>query len=391
MNKSFTSDAKILIASDITSDAKLVKRLLDSEFDNVFVSPDPDKAVVDFDQHRPDVLVLAFKELGKSERHCLKLYRHGNTANFHPHRTIVLCNQEEILRAYKLCREDIFDDYVLFWPMTKDAPRLPMAVFLALREMSMCKANSPTTAEFATEARRLSTLGNLLNQQLTLGEEYVESIGRAVAQADLVASAAFNDFSQRLARNELPNVLEIKNADGFQKEVGHLKHEAIEVPGNALMNSVKPLKQWAGGLRESTAPHLQSINALNTMATSIPSMLLVVDDDEFQHNILNEILKKENYQVQFATNGIEALNVLRKTRPELILMDVVMPGVNGIEVVKKIKSMERFADIPILMLTGKSERTVIMESLKAGACDIIVKPFVRDALLAKLNHTLKKA
>jgi len=390
MNRSFASDANILIASDITSDAKLIKNLLDAEFDNVFVSPDPDKAVADFDHHLPDVLVLAFKGLEKSERHCLKLHRHGSAAFSHPHRTIVLCSQEEIQRAYKLCRENIFDDYVLFWPMTNDAPRLHMALTLALREMRMCVTNSPTTAEFATEARRLSTLENLLNQQLTCGEEHIESIRRAIAQAALVASAAFDTFSQRLARNELSSALEIKNADGLQKEIGHLKHEAIEVPGNALMDSVKPLKQWAGELREATAPYLQFINALNTMATSIQPMLLVVDDDQFQNNILNEILKKANYQVQFATNGTEALNVLRKMRPDLILMDVVMPGVNGIEVVRQIKSMERFADIPVLMLTGKSERTIIMESLKAGACDIIVKPFVRDALLAKLKHTLKQ-
>lgn len=390
MNRSFTSDANILIASDITGDATLVKKLLDAEFDKVFVSPDPDHAVADFDHHRPDVLVLAFKGLEKSERHCLKLYRHGNTARFHPHRTVVLCNQEEIQRAYKLCCEDIFDDYVPFWPMTNDAPRLPMSVYLALREMRMLATNAPTAAEFATEARRLSTLGSLLNQQLTRGEEHVESIGRAVAQADSVASAAFDTFSQRLARNELPSVLEIKNADGLQKEIGYLKREAIEVPGNTLMDSVKPLKQWAGELRVATAPHLQSIHALNTMATSIQSMLLVVDDDQFQHKILSAIFKEENYQVQFATNGTEALSVLRKMRPDLILMDIVMPGVSGIEMVRQIKAIERFADIPILMMTGKSERQIIMESLKAGACDIVVKPFVRDTLLAKVNHALRK-
>lgn len=96
MNRSFTGDANILIASDITGDATLVKKPLDTEFDKVFVSADPDHAVPDFDHHRPDVLVLAFKGLEKSERHCLKLYPHGNTAFFHPHRTVVLCNQKEV-------------------------------------------------------------------------------------------------------------------------------------------------------------------------------------------------------------------------------------------------------------------------------------------------------
>ena len=127
MNRRLPADTGILVASDKTEDAALVKKLLDTEFGKVCTSTDPDQTAADFDRNRPDVLVLAFDSIEKSERHNLGLYRHSATIHVQPHRTIVLCGKEEVQRAFRLCREGIFDDYVLFWPMTHDAPRLPMS------------------------------------------------------------------------------------------------------------------------------------------------------------------------------------------------------------------------------------------------------------------------
>jgi CheY-like chemotaxis protein len=163
MNPPQSAHAIILVASNNASNAALVKRFLEVKFDRVFTSTDPDQAVADLDRHRPDVLVLAFNSLEKSEHHYLELCRHGDTEYIHPHRTITLCDKDEVQRAYQLCREDFFDDYVLFWTKTNandDAPRLHISVYQALRELAALAA--PTTAEFIAQARRLETLESLL-------------------------------------------------------------------------------------------------------------------------------------------------------------------------------------------------------------------------------------
>jgi CheY-like chemotaxis protein len=91
----------------------------------------------------------------------------------------------------------------------------------------------------------------------------------------------------------------------------------------------------------------------------------------------------------FAAGGVEALSILRKTRPDLILMDIMMPDMDGREVLRQMKTVPRLANIPVIMITGKGEKSIVTESLKAGATDFMVKPFVRDTLLGKIVKVLR--
>src|ERR1035437_1795998 len=174
MSKPAQATVTILIASDSVTDAALVKELLDEEFEQVFISTDPQRAVKDFERHCPGILVLAFNALEKSERYYLGLYRLSGKIHLQPHRTVILCNTAEVGRVYQLCRKEYFDDYVLFWPMTHDAPRLPMSVHHALRDLAPLSDGGPSVAEFAVQARRLAELENLLDQQMAQGDQRIE-------------------------------------------------------------------------------------------------------------------------------------------------------------------------------------------------------------------------
>lgn len=167
--------ANILITSDDPSDADLVKRPFAAEFSKIFISTSQDKAVDDFELRRPDVLVLAFNTLEKAERYYLGLYRMSTTIELHPHRTVILCGKDDFKRVSELCMKRYFDDYVVFWPMNHDAPRLAMSVHLALRELTSSRSLGPSIAEFAAQARRLGELEKLLDSQLTLGGKHIES------------------------------------------------------------------------------------------------------------------------------------------------------------------------------------------------------------------------
>ena len=159
-----SSDHRILIATDVTGDAELVRRMLANEFSHVDKSVDPDKAVQDFDSLRPNVLILAFNSLDKAETYYLGLCRLGKQVHALEHRTIILCNKDDLHRVYGLCRKQYFDDYVLFWPMGHDAPRLPMAVHHALRQLRAETAQTPSPGEFAAQARRLPVVQDLLEE-----------------------------------------------------------------------------------------------------------------------------------------------------------------------------------------------------------------------------------
>ncbi len=117
-------------------------------------------------------------------------------------------------------------------------------------------------------------------------------------------------------------------------------------------------------------------------------IILIVDDEPININIVAEILY-EQYQVKIARNGTMALELLEKKRPDLILLDVVMPDMSGYEVATKLKENPATKSIPFIFLTVKRDPRSIMEGFNYGAVDYISKPFSKEELLARVSTQLK--
>lgn len=380
--------ANILIASDNGTDAELIERLLKIEFRDVQTSTDPGAVAADFDRLQPNVLLLAYDSLEKAERQNLGLFRQSQEIHQVPHRTILLCHKDEVQRAYELCRDAIFDDYILFWPLSSDGPRLPMAVHQALRGLVVSGTGGLSPKEFALQVRQLADLEAMFKQRMAMGDGHIESTGRAIAQAEHDISAALTGFSRRLAQGDLSCLVRERNTEALQQAFNHLKQEAIEAPLQVVASSVEPLKRWVDEFRQASAPHLESIVSLNSFMESSQPKILVVDDDLFQLKIVGLLLKDECYQVMNASSGIETLNILHKFVPDLILMDLTMPDMDGLEIIRRLKGMDRFSRIPIIMTTSNCEEKAVANCMKAGAIDFIVKPLTREILLGKIANVL---
>jgi twitching motility two-component system response regulator PilH len=113
--------------------------------------------------------------------------------------------------------------------------------------------------------------------------------------------------------------------------------------------------------------------------------ILVVDDSKTELHHLSDILGKKGYSVRTAENGEEAMRRLEEEKPQLILMDVVMPGQNGFQLTRAITRDPRFADVPVIMCTSKNQETDKVWGMRQGARDYIVKPVNTDELIAKIK------
>ncbi len=386
-----SAEVRILVATDVATDAELVRKLLAVEFDRIHVSTVAESAAGDFERVKPQVLVLAFNTLEKAERYYLGLYRLSTLVHAMPHRTVILCNKDDVRRVYELCKREYFDDYILFWPMTHDAPRLPMTIFHALRQLAGAQGPQAATAELAAQARRIAELEAQLAQLASRGERHVEDATRSLHAASQDIGAALDGFSRRLVDGELRDVIDRRDVHGLEREVTRLKQEQIEPTLQAASHAVAPVRDWLGAFRQELAPQLESARALGTWAQQLKPLLLIVDDDEFQQRVLAQLLAAEGPELVFARSGTEALGLLRKRRPDLILMDIDLPDIDGVEVTRRIKAVEALAAIPIVMITGHSEKQLVVDSLKAGACDFLVKPLQREATLAKVRRGLRVA
>ncbi len=113
--------------------------------------------------------------------------------------------------------------------------------------------------------------------------------------------------------------------------------------------------------------------------------ILIVDDSKTELHHLSEVLGKRGYSVRTAENGEEAMRRLAEEKPDLILMDVVMPGQNGFQLTRSITRDPRFADVPVIMCTSKNQETDKVWGMRQGARDYIVKPVATDELLSKIR------
>lgn len=118
--------------------------------------------------------------------------------------------------------------------------------------------------------------------------------------------------------------------------------------------------------------------------------ILVVDDEEDLLELVNYNLSKEGYRVQCVGTGEEALEEARHTSPDLIVLDLLLPHVDGLEVCRLLKSDPKTAAIPIIMLTAKSEEADVVAGLELGADDYLTKPFSPRVLLARIKALLRR-
>jgi len=120
------------------------------------------------------------------------------------------------------------------------------------------------------------------------------------------------------------------------------------------------------------------------------AQILVVDDEPHVVKMLDFKLKILGHEVITARDGDEALREVETKKPDLVLLDIMMPGMDGYQLLRKLKASEHYRDIPVVMLTAKGQEKDIVHGFDTGADDYVVKPFGFPELIARINRALDK-
>ncbi|MBX9931953.1 MAG: response regulator [Methylobacterium sp.] len=121
---------------------------------------------------------------------------------------------------------------------------------------------------------------------------------------------------------------------------------------------------------------------------SAAPLVVVADDDTITRSIINLKLKSRGYNVITASDGSEALKVIETEAPDLVVLDAMMPGINGFELLRQIKTTPRTAKTLVVMLTSRKLEQDIVGALNAGASDYLVKPFIPEELAVRIARLL---
>jgi two-component system, sensor histidine kinase and response regulator len=125
------------------------------------------------------------------------------------------------------------------------------------------------------------------------------------------------------------------------------------------------------------------------MTNQTKPLVLLVDDNPQNLKMLGNILKEKPYRQALAQSGAEALDFLKKKRPDLILLDIMMPDMNGFEVCQQLKQDAELSEIPVIFLTAKTEKKDVIKGLEEGAVDYITKPFNNQELIKRVSTHLE--
>ena len=115
--------------------------------------------------------------------------------------------------------------------------------------------------------------------------------------------------------------------------------------------------------------------------------VLIVDDDQALSEMLGIVLRAEGYEPSFCDDGAKAFSTFKESKPDLVLLDLMLPGLDGIEVCKQIRDE---SVVPIVMLTARGDTLDVVQGLESGADDYIIKPFKPKELIARIKARLRK-
>ena len=119
------------------------------------------------------------------------------------------------------------------------------------------------------------------------------------------------------------------------------------------------------------------------------ALILVVDDEATQRLLTRDTLEKEEFRVEEASNGEEGLDRIREIRPDLVLLDVMMPGMNGFEVCRQLRADPTYSEIPVIIVTGREDTEDIKKGFDAGATDFLTKPVKWNLMSNRIRYVLR--
>ncbi|WMC11262.1 response regulator [Oceanimonas pelagia] len=353
----------LFLAANNTSTVESVSALLRGAVSRVIIPDISADMVRAFDDSEAKVIVFAFNEVEQAVELNERLRQQSQRLHSRPCRLLVLCDKFEVERAFDLCCKGVFDNYIVFWPMAYDPHRLKMSILQEFRELDKLERTRNRVKKLADLHKAVTALEAIMARQLEGGH----------ALTDTVKSVLALKYEQTAQAGPLRDT-----------DRDHREGAGIE----ALYQRLENLGRMASSFEALSRKNCQSSKAALSDIKTFRGTILVVEDDAFHRNLMVALLSAGGYQVLVAPSAEEALLLLQETTPDLVLMDINMPGMSGLDAIRIMRQNDWSRHVPVIVISGNNEKDVIVESVQLGASTFIVKPFSRQVLLNKVQAVL---
>lgn len=380
-------DRPVLIVSDTAEEVLNVRELLQRDCSNLFTADFVESGIQQFQERKPAVLVLAFQEMEKSERFYLMLYRKSAVIQQITHQTLLLCKSNESEAAFSLCRNGTFDDYVVNRPL-HDPYRLRLALHQALVSQAGKSDAAAVNRQLAHIGSDLRNLDSFVSKALTGGQAHQADSLRAFREFASRLSRELDQFESHIGKAAQGEGAKVIEDAGLRQQFTQLRRDHLEPSTRLVEDKLQDVQKWVENFDEGYREKVEQVSR-HRFPAAHPEVMLV-DDDETYREMLGVMLEEVEFRVSLADCGEAALADMRKRHPDIVLLDINMPGLGGIGALREMKRDPELRSIPVVILSSNNSREVMLSASRGGAAGLIIKPSNRPTIVAKIRSLLAK-
>jgi CheY-like chemotaxis protein len=366
-------------------------------------------------QTEPSVILFALSNVEK----CVEYYKClvDEHQMSHSHYSVILCNNKESSLAFRCCMKSFFDNYFVYQPLYETL-RLLMVVqngLISTKSDSMIKnENDELFEQIDDELSQLIEEGSRCKQSLLQKitkkrQEITQLTSTKTTNTESdEANDVLNDSTMMSITEEhitpllahLENDIRVGLDDLLAKLLS--KKTNFESPPPAKQNKRKGLITHVASIKKrplpedddelppivKDEPHSSTNLTEDGLLESSNASILIVEDNNLYRDMIAAVLSKEKYQVDEAEDGLCALQKIKDKHYDLILMDLFMPNLDGLNATKKIRQLSGGRDIPVIALTGNKNKEIVKKWAHYGLKGYIMKPSTKNEILSMVKKTL---
>jgi adenylate cyclase len=278
------------------------------------------------------------------------------------------------------------------WSVVRNKIRAPLHKLISYAELvsedDACRGNSAVLNEITSLLHICETI--LHQTQAAFERAMVEETDAQTAVAEAVLQ--HNPNLQRI-RQELEQLCTNELSKALRRDIGAMSQTIYSFEGALATLAIPPLKELPTQPVSALKPQSSSLQPVRDQLIAqveYRGLLLVVDDDEGNRDVLSRRLLRDGYEVMLAESGRQALRMLDRYDFDLVLLDIMMQGMDGISVLAELKRSPKLNQLPVIMITAVDEIESIAHCIEAGADDYLLKPFNPVLLRARINALLER-
>lgn len=369
---------RILLIADNKADAQDISYLLETIDIEIFIALDNESTVQSFDKHLPHLLICAREHIRDNEHLYLDLYRNSENIHASYHQTIVLCKLSDSKKAYDLCRRGIFTDYVVDKPR-HDIFRLRLCIEIMMDNFARSHEQHKLGQEYRGAGNEAKSLANSVKKLRVQGQKLSDN--------SLVKMQHLNEWVLLETQRVISSLDSGVESSALDKSFSDKIQGILKNVGQEMIEEVNILNKALDGV---SAKYIDTLDQLIDAVKDIPITILIIDDNKAFAELISEILSEGGYRTLCSNDAKHGINLAVQQLPDLILLDISMPGMDGLQATHLLKSNPHIKDIPIIILSAKNDRDVVMKLKAAGATGFISKPTKASVILDKIAKTLYK-